>query len=295
MSMQSQRHPLVLNFDDSAGQPEQGINIDLSTWQEMIRFGCKWTEFESLALHLQDRLPSAEKLGCVLMGSGDYHHLSQLLLSRIQDQPKIHLIVCDNHPDHMRYPFGIHCGSWVYWASRLAHVAQIDVIGIGSEDIGLKHAWENHWGPLIKGKVRYWSVQQSAAWTRWIGAKRAWRGFDSADQLMTAFLSQLQSDLPIYLSIDKDVLSETVVQTNWDQGSFLEQHLIDLIQACKHRLIGADITGDVSAYHYKNRFKRILSASDGQAEPSAEDVAQWQVEQKALNQRLISAIDQSWQ
>jgi len=111
---------------------------------------------------------------------------------------------------------------------------------------------------------------------------------------MSAFLPQLQHDMPVYLSIDKDVLSQEVVQTNWDQGSFLEHHLIDLIQACKQRLIGADITGDVSAYHYKNRFKRMLSASDGQAEPSAAEVAQWQVDQKALNQRLIGAIDQSW-
>lgn len=294
MSKLSVRDSVVLNFDDSAGQPEHALNIELSTWQEVIRFGCKWRDFNDLERHLDDILPMPAALGCVLLGSGDYHHLTQLLLSRLPDQPKIHLIVCDNHPDQMRYPFGIHCGSWVYWASRLKQVARIDVIGISSEDIGLKHAWENHWGPLLTGKVHYWSVKQSAAWTRWIGAKDAWHGFDTADALMAAFLSQLQHDLPIYLSIDKDVLSEDVVQTNWDQGSFLEQHLIDLIQACKQRLVGADITGDVSAYHYKNRFKRILSASDGQAEPSIEEVARWQVEQKQLNQRLITEINQSW-
>ncbi|TCM59503.1 hypothetical protein EC844_14214 [Acinetobacter calcoaceticus] len=289
-----QRLSLLLDFDQSAGQVEHSIVLQLSAWQEMIRFGCTWREFKTLQRHLQHQIPAPAALGCVMLGSGDYHHITQLLLSRLDPEQPIHLIVCDNHPDQMRYPFGIHCGSWVYWASKLKHVARIDVIGISSSDITLKHAWENHWTPLIQGKVHYWSVQQSASWMRWIGAKQSWHGFDTADQLMATFIAQLATDFPVYLSIDKDVLSQSVVKTNWDQGSFLEQHLMELIQACQQRLIGADITGDVSAYHYKNRFKRMLSASDGQAEPSQEDVLQWQVEQQHLNRRLLAALDQAW-
>ncbi len=90
-------------------------------------------------------------MGCVLLGSGDYHHVTQLLLERLPSDEPIHLIVCDNHPDNMRYPFGIHCGSWVYWASKLPQVARIDVLGISSSDIGWLHAVENHWSPLYKG------------------------------------------------------------------------------------------------------------------------------------------------
>ena len=104
----------------------------------------------------------------------------------------------------------------------------------------------------------------------------------------------MDHDLPIYLSIDKDVFSQQVVQTNWDQGNFVEQNLLDLIDACAGRLIGADITGDVSAYRYKSLLKRMLSAGDGQSEPSEADVKLWQVEQQQLNDRLITAIDQQW-
>lgn len=85
----------------------------------------------------------------------------------------------------------------------------------------------------------------------------------------------------VYLSIDKDVFSEQVVRTNWDQGQFSEQQVMDLIQACQQRLLGADITGDVSAYQYTSRFKRLLSASDGQSEPDADQLLQWQLQQKA--------------
>ncbi|WP_151806393.1 hypothetical protein [Acinetobacter bereziniae] len=293
--MSNHRQHVVLNFDDSAGIPVAAKNIDLACWQEQIRFGCRWKQFEQLEKSLVGQLQQPNQLGCVLLGSGDYHHLTQLLLQRFDSHKKIHLIVCDNHPDNMRYPFGIHCGSWVYWASRLTQIARIDVIGISSDDISLKHAWENHWSPLYKGKLHYWSIQQNSTWTKWIGAGSAWHGYVEVEQLMLDFLAELQNIyLPIYLSIDKDVLSKDVVMTNWDQGHFLEAHLLNLIQACKDNLIGADITGDVSAFHYQNRFKRFLSESDGQREPSQLEISEWQIHQQALNQRLLEYIDQAW-
>jgi len=296
MSFQNRRKHVVLNFDDSAGVPEGALNIDLSTWQEQIRFGCKWEQFQELDQYLnQQHFPEFEQLGCVLMGSGDYHHITQLLLQRLTVDEPIHLIVCDNHPDNMRYPFGIHCGSWVYWASQLKHVQRIDVIGISSGDISFKHAWENHLSPLRNGKLHYWSIQQDASWTKFVGAKSAWHGFEEPNALIHTLLNETADlNLPIYLSIDKDVLSKNVVMTNWDQGHFLEQHLVELIHAHSGRLIGADITGDVSAYHYQSRFKRFLSESDGQNEPTDTEISAWQVHQKALNQRLIDLIDSSW-
>ena len=293
--MSNHRQHVVLNFDNSAGIPVAAQNIDLACWQERIRFGCRWKQFEQLEKSLVGQLQQPNQLGCVMLGSGDYHHLTQFLLQRLDSHKKIHLIVCDNHPDNMRYPFGIHCGSWVYWASRLTQIARIDVIGISSDDISLKHAWENHWSPLYKGKLHYWSIQQNATWTKWIGAGSAWHGYDEPEQLMLDFLAELQNiHLSIYLSIDKDVLSKDVVMTNWDQGHFLEKHLLNLIQACSGSLIGADITGDVSAFHYQNRFKKFLSESDGQREPSQLEIRQWQIHQQALNQRLLGHIDQAW-
>lgn len=293
--MNSIRQHVVLNFDGSVEISNAAQNIDLASWQEQIRFGCHWKKFQQLEDYLAEQLPPSDQLGCVFMGSGDYHHITQLLLKRITNNEPVHLIVCDNHPDNMRYPFGIHCGSWVYWASQLPQVARIDVIGISSSDISLKHAWENHWSPLYKGKLHYWSIQQKANWTQWIGAQHAWHGYDEPDQLMSDFFNEIQKiDLPIYLSIDKDVLSKDVVMTNWDQGHFLEKHLQDLIQICSARLIGADITGDVSAFHYQSRLKRFLSESDGQQEPTQIEIAQWQIHQQALNQRLLNSIHHAW-
>ncbi|OPA96600.1 hypothetical protein BFW87_09735 [Pseudomonas fluorescens] len=286
------RAPLILDFDGAVTDIPGATTLPLQAWQEKIRFGCRWAQFKELENALQSQMPS--DYGCVFTGSGDYHHLSQLLLHRLPAQQKFQLIICDNHPDNMRYPFGIHCGSWVYWASRLPQVEHVHVLGIGSQDIGLGHAWENHWSPLLKGKLTYWNVNVDTRWMNWVGAGRGNRAFSNSDELMRAFLAQFNRSLPVYLSIDKDVLSPEVVNTNWDQGEFLEQHLTDLISACEGQIIGADITGDVSAYSYESKFKRWLSASDGQEQLPAAQVQLWQQQQNELNSRLVARINQGW-
>lgn len=284
-----QRQTIVLNFDDSTDLSKDHLAIDLQNWQEKIRFATSWHNFKLLSHYLKQQLPDVRQLGCVFMGSGDYHHISQILLRRFSEP--LHLIICDNHPDNMRYPFGIHCGSWVYWASRLPHITRIDVIGINSQDIAFKHAWENHWTPLMQAKLHYWSINVNASWTKLLGAKQQWHGFSNADDLIQQFLHEIESiNIPRYISIDKDVLSEQEVKTNWDQGQFYFEHLQQLIQASEGQLVGADVTGEISVYRYQSKFKAILSEMDGQTEISAEQIQTWQQQQAKINNRLLQSL-----
>lgn len=283
--------PVILDFDNAVGDMAGAIRLPLQHWQQTIRFGCRRGEFDALGRKLADILP--QRFGCVFTGSGDFHHLTQLLLRRLSPQLPIQLVICDNHPDNMRYPFGIHCGSWVYWASRLPQVKKIHVLGICSSDIAATHAWENHLSPLYQGKLHYWNINVNTRWLGWFGAGRCGHTFANADDLLDGFLAQLDP-LPVYLSIDKDVLSTDVVNTNWDQGVCREDHLHRLITALRPQLIGADITGDVSACRYNSRFKRWLSAGDGQKTPSVEEAAVWQQRQNALNRRLLVSINAGW-
>lgn len=283
--------PVILDFDGTV--TDIAANewvVDLTDQQEAIRFGCSRQSFRALQNKVMAQLPEA--YGCVFMGSGDYHHVTQMLLQQLPQAQDIQLIVCDNHPDNMRYPFGIHCGSWVNWASRLPQVKQIHVIGICSGDIGLKHAWENNLSPFIRQKLHYWSIGVNANWLSVIGRGQYSHVFANADALMQAFLASM-SDLPVYLSIDKDVLSTEVVKTNWDQGQFMDTHLFDLIEACRGQLIGCDVTGDISEYQYQSLFKRLLSGLDGQNEISMAEVAEWQQAQNALNRRLLAALHEA--
>lgn len=287
------KRPLILDFDGSVlplGMDE--VRIPLGAWQESIRFGCSRHDFLRLEIHLRQILP--KEYGCAFTGSGDFHHLTLLLLREaerraIRPDP-VDLVVCDNHPDNMRYPFGLHCGSWVSRAAAMPFVRHVHVLGIHSTDITLPHAWENRLAPFLRRKLTYWSVGRQAGWLGFIGSKDACRTFPSADALLEAFLPVADSSPRLYLSVDKDVLASTVVRTNWDQGVFTERHLAALITACRENLTGADICGDVSEYAYKSRLKRFLSRLDGQQALAPEQVRQWQERQRAMNVRLLGML-----
>lgn len=285
--------PIILNFDNSVGNINDAILLNLTDWQEVIRFGCSMSRFRMFQNYLEGLLPKSP--GTVLMGSGDYHHISLLLIERLKQyytqQNPIQVVIFDNHPDNMRYLLGIHCGSWVSYVAHLPFVSHVHVVGITSNDIGFFHFWENRLQPLLKKKLTYWSVNMNVSWGRRIGLGDAFRQFNSADELITGFLSsQYHNCLPTYLSIDKDVLSEEVVQTNWDQGCLRAYHLFDAISALHNRIIGSDITGDVSVWKSQQWWKRLLSSWDKQPQISQETLQQWQVKQQKLNTQLVALI-----
>lgn len=286
--------PLILDFDASLPDLQDIPRIVLGDWQERIRFGCSLRQWRMLAAHLLPQLPASA--GTICLGSGDYHHLSHLLLARLPAIEPVEVVVFDNHPDNMRFPFGIHCGSWVYHAAKLPQVAKIHVIGITSGDVGVKHAWENHLGAMWRGKVEYWTIGVSNAWARALGLEAAFHAFSARQEMLQALHVRLaDSKLPVYLSIDKDVLDPDEVHTNWDQGSLRVDDLCGVIELLQGRIIGSDITGEISDYRYVSRWKRFLSGLDGQSEVSPAELACWQAQQAAVTQRLIEAIDRSVQ
>lgn len=286
-------YPVILNFDQSVGEINHANMIDVTHWQDDIRFGCSVKKFREFARSLQQLLP--ENHGTVLMGSGDYHHISLLLIERLNKQYSvdnpIQVIIFDNHPDNMRYLFGIHCGSWVSYVASLPFVSHVHVLGITSNDIGIAHFGENRWKPLYHKKLTYWSLNVNVLWAKKIGLDHAFRHFATPDELIASFLSeQYHNTQPIYLSIDKDVLSEEVIHTNWDQGTLQTYHILDTITSIKQRIIGSDITGELSIWQSLNWFKRFLSSLDKQPTISPANLSNWQQEQHLLNLILLKAL-----
>jgi arginase family enzyme len=281
--------PLVLDFDRSVGALPGATVIDLGDWQEAIRFGCSQRRLRDVFRHLAPCLPARH--GTVFLGSGDYHHLSWPLIERVTAPEPFEVIVFDNHPDNMRFPFGVHCGSWVRRVAALPAVAHVHVVGISSTDVAAAHAWENHFAPLARGRLTYWTVGVDTRWATRIGLARAFRSFDSIGALVECFIEDRRtSTVPVYLSIDKDVLSPDVARTNWDQGRLDDSDLLDAIDALAGNIIGSDITGDVSAYRYATWWKRKLSALDEQPGIDTAQLAAWQAQQHALNLRLLDRI-----
>lgn len=283
--------PIVLDIDRSVGPLPQRLVIPLEHWQEALRFGCSLRIMERFRRVLDDTLPAEH--GTVMLGSGDFHHLTWPLVERVRAAAPFQVVVLDNHPDNMRYPFGVHCGSWVRRVAMLPTVSHVHVVGIGSSDIGAGHAWENYRTPLREGRLSYWSVGVDVDWAARAGLAHAFHAFDDAGALVQAFAAeQRDAPLPTYLSIDKDVFAADVARTNWDQGHFKLSHAIGVIDSLRAGgLVGSDITGEISAYRYRSWWKRRLAAIDDQPEVDVGELAEWQAQQHALNGELLRAIE----
>ena len=281
--------PVVLNFDGSVGALPDSVVLPLDAWQERIRFGCGMRTFRDFAQMLDQALPS--DYGTVFLGSGDFHHVSHALIARRAADGIFKVVMFDNHPDNMLFPFGIHCGSWVRHVAALPWVSHVHVLGITSRDVAATHSWENNLTPLRRGKLTNWCIGVDTGWAARLGLADRFPVFDSAADLLDRFAETYRGDrVPTYLTIDKDVLSSGAARTNWDQGCMSENELLEIIALFRGRLIGSDITGDVSTYRYRRPWKRWLTAVDRQPDVSGDQLAGWQRQQHAINLRLLEVI-----
>ena len=281
----------ILDLDGSVGALPDAERVDLRHWHDALRFACSNACLQAFGDELRTQLPRPS--GPVFFGSGDFHHLSVPLIAAAaaRQQAPVRVVVLDNHPDNMRFPFGVHCGSWVSRVAALASVARVDVAGITSHDIAAAHAWENRLWPLYRRKLHYWSIGVDVRWAARVGLRHAFHDFDNASAMCTALAAELAADTaPTYLSIDKDVLHPDVAHSNWDQGCLQVPDLLAILAALRPRLIASDINGEISLARYPQRWKRLLSAIDRQAEPDPVQLAAWQSQQHAVNLALLHAL-----
>ena len=67
------------------------------------------------------------------VGSGDFHHLTAMLLRRVEEP--VTVIHIDNHPDWVSFPRSLNCGGWVSRALELPMVRKVITIGPCSRDL----------------------------------------------------------------------------------------------------------------------------------------------------------------
>lgn len=79
----------------------------------------------------------------------------------------------------------------------------------------------------------------------WVQAAREGLPLMMADYLNSA---SIPGELPVYLSVDLDILDRRYARTDWDQGrKSLDELITDIKQiAGQHRIIGADICGGIT-------------------------------------------------
>jgi len=210
---------------------------------------------------LREALGNTQEPVLTFMGSGDFHHMTALLLQRLaetQTKP-FTLVHFDNHPDWVHFSGGMHCGSWVNRALALPNLSKAITIGVCSKDLTWPECKGANLALLEKGRLELYPYSHApsrvlrrykpSASYRQRGGSLDWHTMElhGDDAFLELLLSRIDTEA-IYITVDKDVLELSEVTTNWDQGKMRLPQLLGMIAALgeKFRVIGADVIGDYS-------------------------------------------------
>lgn len=149
--------------------------------------------------------------------SGDYHYMSCLAL---QDKYEpFALLLLDNHSDMQQPMIGdvLSCGGWV-------------------RTLALRN-------PNMRKVL---SIGPSGKCTLYGPGLEPWHD-EPLSEAVSFTVHNCGGDLPVFISIDKDVLREADASTNWDQGNMTLSTMETILQAAFSsgvRVLGADICGE---------------------------------------------------
>ena len=173
---------------------------------------------------IRDRLiaTGAPAKGIHYIATGNYHYLSRIFTSFIDE--RYDLVLFDHHTDMQQGAFGdmLSCGSWAGDVlERDENLNTLTVFGppafeIEGTEVSLELSGKNIQGRRFFGKAYEEGISEK--------------------------------DIPVYISFDKDILSESVFVTNWDQGDMTAEEMSEAIQkvTSDRKLLGADICGGIS-------------------------------------------------
>ncbi len=237
-----------------------------------------------------------------LVGSGDYHHLTALLLERACEP--ITLIHFDNHPDWVQLAPRWHCGSWINQALQNERVKRVVTIGPCSDDLVWPGVKGGNLKALSSGRLRLfpWSHPPSrvlrsigdGASYRCVSGHLIWNNLAAMplEEAITTILAQVTTDA-IWITIDKDVLPPADAVCNWDQGLMPLDAVVAMIQALgkKHPIAGADICGDYAPPRFRNPLKTFEVFRDQPRRPPPPPESLRRNTQ--VNDRLLDVIEQA--
>jgi hypothetical protein len=233
-----------------------GCDLDARDLGPALRLWSRPPAMARLVERLRCDLPASAGPALVFSGSGDFHHISPILLGRAIEAERCDAVTVlhfDNHPDWVRFENGVHCGSWVGQAARLPKVAKVITVGVCSADIRRPSPRRADLDLLAEARLELYAYQapDGAASLELCG--QSWPTIAAlGEPTFAAFLADRIATEAIYITIDKDVLRPDAAATNWDQGqtslAFLKNLIAPLLAT--HRLIGADVVGDWSQAVY---------------------------------------------
>ena len=163
--------------------------------------------------------------GLHFIDSGNYHYMTRLWLEKLQIP--FRLLVFDNHTDMQPPAFGglLSCGGWI--AASLEELPLLqEVILVGPDEEAYTQV-----EPDLQQKVLFLSREKLSTMTA---------------EEKEGFFNNLSEDLPLYVSVDKDVLCKGDASTTWSQGDMLLSELMSFLELVLERqnILGMDVCGE---------------------------------------------------
>lgn len=193
--------------------------IDLSDIEGTNMYCTKEAENE-----IRRRLAACSPHGIHFLDNGNYHYATKFFAEKISFP--FSLVLYDHHSDMQPslFPGMLSCGNWAAELLR-SHASLRQLILVGPEQKSMEEI-----PPKFKGKLVCISMEEID------------------EHMVNQKLSEIQMKLPVYISIDKDVLDRNGARTNWNQGSMSLRILEKLLlQVFEHQnVIGVDICGECS-------------------------------------------------
>ncbi|HNV87164.1 MAG TPA: hypothetical protein PKL97_09430 [Candidatus Omnitrophota bacterium] len=227
------------------------------------------------AERIRSVLRPEEREAVTFLGSGDFHHITSLLLDGYREP--LTVISFDHHPDWDIFPPKLGCGSWVSRALEKDWVKKIILLGMASVDLSSPFIESGNWRALKHDRLEIYPYahEPSKVFFRNIPennsveTKKAfflkkvfWRELKGKDPVL--FFEDLLRRIPtreVYVTIDKDCLRSSYALTNWEEGAMGIDELLRFLRLIRENLdiVGLDITGDYSFPKSKGIARRIYA------------------------------------
>ena len=174
---------------------------------------------------LRQKLEEFDADGIHFIDSGNYHYMSRIWLEKLNTP--FRLVVFDNHTDMQPPAVGglLSCGGWV--AASLEELPLLkEVLLVGPDQEAFDQT-----EPVLQEKVRFLSRERLREMTM---------------EEKVLFFEELSVDLPVYLSVDKDVLCAEDASTTWSQGDMTLEELGQFVAILleKQDILGMDVCGE---------------------------------------------------
>ena len=226
----------TIDFKETVIMNFSGIYKNQNFYKNYAEEEISWTELSDLSgcncycdAEASDRIRKEIQAftgkGLHFIDSGNYHYMTRLWLEKLQIP--FRLLVFDNHTDMQLPAFGglLSCGGWI--AASLEELPLLqEVILVGPDEEAYTQV-----EPDLQQKVLFLSREKLSTMTA---------------EEKEGFFNNLSEDLPLYVSVDKDVLCKGDASTTWSQGDMHLSELMSFLELVLERqnILGMDVCGE---------------------------------------------------